>query len=236
MSAKRYRSELAGIFLVLVGLGTLTNPFARLQPANSSEAYAAQPFTTVVPVQPDFDDPFTEEVPQPVDLENFLLVGDLAFPIGDEFLGEPDMELAGIQQDPLGRYGLATISESPDYRLIWTTDRSGQRHNIIVHKDDPLYSGENGFLEHYDDYSGDLLKMGGSMGVGITGAATLAGLGFAGCVPSLGAGCVVAIVGASVSLLGGLLGEAYFGFFEVQPAMDAMDSLFSTIDSNRGSQ
>ena len=62
------------------------------------------------------------------------------------------------------------------------------------------------------------------------------GLGFAGCVPSVGIGCAIAIVGGFVSLLGGRAGQAYFGFFEVQPALAAMDSLFRMTDANRGSQ
>lgn len=222
--------------VVLASLGVLATPLADTSTTHPYLDFAAQPFSTLVPREPDLDEPFTQPAPEGIDLSNYLLVGDLAFPIGDQFLGEPEMRLAGIQQDPLGNFGVATISESPDHRLIWVTDSSGVRHNIIVHKDDPLYSGENGFLEHYDDYKGDLLKMGGSMGVGMTGAATLMGLGLAGCVPSAGLTCAVGVVGASVSLLGGFLGEVYFGVFEVRPAAEAMSSLFETIDSNRGSQ
>ena len=57
------------------------------------------------------------------------------------------------------------------------------------------------------------------------------GLGFDGCVPTVGIGCAIAIVGGFVSLLGGMAGQAYFGFFEVQPALAAMDSLFRMTDA-----
>jgi hypothetical protein len=82
---------------------------------------------------------------------------------------------------------------------------------LIVHKDDTLYSGENGFLQHYEDYKDDLALAGGSVGFGLTGAATLMGLGLAGCLPSAGVGCMVGIVGASVTMLGGIIGGAYLG-------------------------
>lgn len=232
----RLKTQITAALLLVVVLSGVVNPFAGAQSASTNLALAAQPFPTVVPPDTDFDDPFTGDTPEGFDLENFLLIGEEVYPFGDEFLGEPEFDLAGIQQDPLGRYGVATISDSPDHRLLWITDDSSVRHNLIVHKDDPLYSGENGFLQHYDDYKDDLLKMGGAMGVGMTGAATLMGLGLAGCVPSAGVGCAIAIVGAGVSILGGFLGETYFGIFEVGPAMDAMSSLFETIDANRGSQ
>ncbi len=222
--------------VIVVLLGTLANPFAATLVSPIEPAFAAQLFPTVRPQEPDFDVPITGETPEGINLENFLLVGDEVFPIGDEFLGEPEIRLAGVQQDLLGRYGIATVSDSPDHRLIWITDNSGVRHNMIVHKDDPLYSGENGFLQHYNDYKSDLVKMGASMGIGVGGATTIIGLGLAGCVPSAGIGCAVAAIGGTVSILGGFFGELYFGLFEVKPAKAAMSSVFETIDANRGSQ
>ena len=141
MKVNQNGRKLAAGILVVVMLGNLAGPIAGAWVAPVSRAYAAQPFPTVVPQQSDFENPFPEEAPEPVDFANYLLNGDLAFPFGDEFLGEPEMKLAGIQQDLLGRYGMATISESPDHRLIWVTDESGVRHNLIVHEDVPLYVG-----------------------------------------------------------------------------------------------
>jgi hypothetical protein len=130
--------------------------------------------------------------------------------------------------------GIATIFEQPDYRLIWYTDDSGARHYIIVHKDDALYSDENGFLEHFNDYLNDVGNMGKAIGAGLTGAGTLMGLGLAGCVPSAGVGCIVGIVGGFVAMLGGIVGEAYFSYFEVRPAIEALRSILQMIDANRG--
>ncbi len=230
------QTGLTAALLFLVLFGTLISPVANFISSPIDPAFAAQPFPTVPPQDSNFDVPFVAPTPEEMNLEDFILLGDQVYPIGDEFLGDPDLELAGIQQDPLGQYGIATVSGSPDHRLIWITDDSGVRHNLIVHKDDPLYKGENGFLQHYEDYKSDLLKMGASMGVALTGAGTLIGLGLAGCLPSAGVGCAIAIVGGGVTVLGGLLGEVYFGFFEVRPAKDAMESIFGIIDENRGSR
>jgi len=225
---------IALVFFVL--FGTFLSPASEFLASPVEPALAAQPFPTVPPQDSDFGVPFVAPPPEEINLEDFILLGDQVYPIGDQFYGEPDIQLAGIQTDIFGNYGVATISGSPDHRLIWINDPDGVRRNLIVHKDDPLYSGENGFLEHYKDYKDDVLKMGAAMGVGLGGAATIVGLGLAGCVPSAGIGCGVALVGGVVSFLGGLFGEVYFGFFEVRPAQDAMDSVFLAIDANRGSQ
>ena len=99
--------------------------------------------------------------------------------------------------------------------------------------DDVLYAGENGYLQHFEAYLSNLDKMHASGAAGVGGAAMLVGLGLAGCAPSVGAGCIVGAVGGVLSLIGGLIGETYYYHSGVKPEMEALKSLFQTIDSNR---
>jgi len=161
-------------------------------------------------------------------------VGTDSCPVGDEFLDASGLALAGVQSDPTGRYGIATVMYQPDYRLIWYTDESGVRHYLIVHRDDPLYSGENGFLQHFNQYMAAIRGENASLTSGGTGAGTIMGLGLAGCLPSVGWGCVVGLVGGTVVMLGGISGSLYFAIFEVRPEREALNTMFQTIEANRG--
>ena len=99
--------------------------------------------------------------------------------------------------------------------------------------DDVLYEGENGFLQHFEAFLTNLDKMYASGAAGVARAAMVVGLGLAGCAPSVGAGCIVGAVGGVLSLIGGLIGETYYYHSGVKPEMEALISLFDTIDTNR---
>lgn len=107
-------------------------------------AYAAQPFPTVPPVNPDFEDPFEEAEPTAPEFEDFVLIGDHAYPIGDEFMDADHIPLGPVTQDFFGWHGYATIKGHPDLRLIWHTDSLGRQHNLIMEVGDPLFAGNPG--------------------------------------------------------------------------------------------
>ncbi|OGO18905.1 MAG: hypothetical protein A2Z14_11170 [Chloroflexi bacterium RBG_16_48_8] len=155
------------------------------------------------------------------------------FPIGDIFHDAIGLRLSAERSDVYGRFGLATIQDHPEYQLIGYRGSISVTHYLIIKMNDVLYEGENGFLQHFEAFLSNLDKMHASGAAGVTGAATLVGLGLAGCAPSLRAGCIVGAVGGVISLIGGLIGEAYYYHSGVKPEMEALISLFQTIDLNR---
>lgn len=164
------------------------------------------------------------------DLTGSLSIGSAYYPIGDLFHDASGLRLSAEKSDVYGRFGLATLIDRPEYGLIWYRESISVTHYLIIKMDDVLYEGENGFLQHFEAFLANLDKMHAS---GAAGAATLVGLGLAGCAPSVGAGCIVGAVGGVVSLIGGLIGEVYYYLAGVKPEMDALISLFQTIDINR---
>jgi hypothetical protein len=64
--------------------------------------------------------PTFHQVQQPIatGFEDYILIGDQAFPIGDEFLDASGIPLGPVTQDYFGWYGYATIEGHPDLRLI----------------------------------------------------------------------------------------------------------------------
>jgi hypothetical protein len=71
-------------------------------------------------ISPDLD-----EIP-PEELDDYILIGDKLYRIGDEFLDDTGIERGPTTKDTFGWYGYATIESSPDHRLLWYTDSSRQ--------------------------------------------------------------------------------------------------------------
>jgi hypothetical protein len=168
-----------------------------------------------------------------IDLSGYLSIGSSKYPIGDIFHDASGLRLSAERSDVYGRFGLATLHDDPEYRLIWYRESVTVTHYLIIKSDDVLYEGENGFLQHFEAFLSNLDKMHASGAAGVAGAATVVGLGLAGCAPSVGAGCIVGAVGGVLSLIGGLIGETYYYHKGVKPEMEALISLFDTIDTNR---
>ena len=59
-----------------------------------------------------------------------------------------------------------------------------------------------------------------------------AGLGL--CIPSVGTTCLIGAVGGLATMVGGLIGEAYFTLAEALPAERNMWADFDVIETNRG--
>jgi hypothetical protein len=58
--------------LALTLLGSAALPLLGAVPSQLTRESRAQPFPTVVPVQPEFDGPFEETPPAPIDFEGYL--------------------------------------------------------------------------------------------------------------------------------------------------------------------
>lgn len=116
--------------------------------ASTIPAYAEQPFPTVVPVDPDFEDPIDEEIPTPIPLPT---IGP-----GSTFDKKPDVKFTEEGDE---EFGYGPLEGSEDLYAVWTTDENGT-HYVVVHKDSALLRGsvdsvtgeryENGF-EHLID-------------------------------------------------------------------------------------
>ncbi|MCH8339860.1 MAG: hypothetical protein IH858_13615 [Chloroflexi bacterium] len=202
-------------------------------------AHAGQQFPTVVPVDPGFDEPFDESAPIATGFENYILIGDQAFPVGEEFLDASGIPLGPVIKDYFGWYGYATIEGHPDLRLIWYTDISGQKHHLIVSVTDPLFAGNPGVDngDGFEDYVGQLIKAEDAAALSLGGIGSFAAgavyAELAVCGPSAGAGCVAAVVTAVVGVVGAAISFVYHTIFKVLPAERNVVEQFDVIDEAR---
>lgn len=115
--------------------------------ASTSPAYAYQPFATVVPVDPDFEDPIDEEIPTPIPIPT---IGP-----GSTFdKDDPNGPREKFIEEGDERFGYGPMAGSDDLYVVWTTDDEGT-HYLVVHKDSDYLRGtrdsatggryENGF-------------------------------------------------------------------------------------------
>ena len=102
---KRFERKIGGAIIGLIVIILFANPLMSATPANL--AFAAQPFGTVAPPEPDFENVFTSTASASSEfdtlesfnasdldeiaaeeLEDYLLIGDKLYRIGDEFLDD----------------------------------------------------------------------------------------------------------------------------------------------------
>jgi hypothetical protein len=254
---KRHQSSLSAAFIGLIVLVLFMNPVAKsLAPA--SYAYAAQPFTTVQPQDSDFENVFTatpptsgdfdaiepldasnlDEIP-PDELDDYILIGDKLYRVGDEFLNDSGIQRGPSTQDTFGWYGYATIKTHPDHRLIWYTDADGQKHYMIMRADDELFAGtpnvDNG--DGFEDYIGQIRDAENA----IAASSSIFGGGLGGliiaqialCGPTGGATCVTGLITAAVTMIGAGLAGLYNYIFKMLPAERNIIDQFELIEANR---
>lgn len=163
-----------------------------------------------------------------------LLIGGQVYSIGDDPGDVSGIELAATEQTVFGVYGYGVIKENPDYRLLWIEDENGVRQHMIVHKDDPLFAGDDGFRQHVDDLESGLVKAATSKGVALGAATTLLATGLGACIPTAGTTCLMGAIGAGATALGALVADGYFTYSVVLPALDNLRADLEVIDLNRG--
>jgi hypothetical protein len=183
---------------------------------------------TVSPAEPSLPSP----TPMPVISGGSLDIGSRTYPVGDEFSDADDIRLGPSTTVWGGSSGYAVLFDHPEYRLIWYRDRNGQRHYMIVHQDDPYFSGSDGFRAQLDDYRNAVAAANAAAGSGATGGLTIGALVALGCLA--GPTCIVAIALAGVALIGGGVSEAAINLFWTQPAYRNVVSSFELIDAHRG--
>lgn len=163
-----------------------------------------------------------------------LIIDGEVYLIGDEIIDASRMTLGATEEAPLGGYGYGVISDNPAYRLIWVVDEDGTRRNMIVHENDPLFSGDDGFRKHLEDYEAGAFKAASATGIGLSGAVPIVVAGLGLCVPSVGTTCLIGAVGGLATMIGGVVGEFYFTFAEAMPALRNMRADIAVIEANRG--
>jgi len=196
-------------------------------------AQTAMPTTAPLPT------PFPTPVMMPIENDEFAVAGDLeingeAYPIGDKIPNADEIPLGATEEGSFGEYGYAVVRDHPEYRLLWTTDEDGARHHIIVHENDPLFAGDDGFRKHLDDLQAGMTAMVSASVPVFTAGATLFTIGLGACAPTAGAGCAVAFIGAGIAGVVGLGVMGYVRSAVVNPAIDNLTADFSTIAPNRG--
>jgi hypothetical protein len=162
-----------------------------------------------------------------------LDIGSRTYPVGDEFSDADDIRLGPSTTVWGGSSGYAVLFDHPDYRLIWYRDRNGQQHYMIVHQDDPYFSGPDGFRAQLDDYRNAVAAANTAAGGGLGGAASLGTLVALGCLG--GPTCLVALTVGGVAFFGGALSEFAIYQFWIEPAYHNVVSSFELIDAHRGS-
>ncbi|MFV2045191.1 MAG: hypothetical protein ACC700_18405 [Anaerolineales bacterium] len=254
---KWYQRRINAALLGLIIAVLFANPLVRsVSPANY--AFAAQQFGTVRPQDPDFENVFTATPPAsgeidtlgpleasnlgeipPDELDDYILIGDKLYRIGDEFLDDSGITRGPTTKDTFGWYGYATIATHPEYKLIWYTDLSGQKHYMIVRADDELFAGtpgvDNG--DGFEDYVGQLqdaeAAIAASAGIfgGGLGGLILAQIAL--CGPTAGATCVSGLITAAVAMVGAGLTGLYNYVFKMLPAEKNIFKQFELMDANR---
>jgi hypothetical protein len=175
----------------------------------------------------------------PIEDDEYALAGDLlingqAYPIGDELDNVEDIPLGATEESSYGQYGYAVIRDNPEYRLLWVTSEDGERHHVIVHENDPLFAGEDGFRKHLDDLQEGMTGLTTAAVPVLTAGGTLIAIGLGACAPTAGGGCALALAGAVITGIASLGAEAYFRLAVVDPAIDNLTADFETIAPNRG--
>ena len=163
-----------------------------------------------------------------------LIINGEVYPIGDEITDACRIKLGATEEAPLGGYGYGVIHDDPAYRLIWVIDEDGTRRNIIVHENDPLFSGDDGFRKHLKDYQAGTLKAASASGLALSGAVPIVVAGLGLCVPSVGTTCLIGAIGGLATMVGGVVGDLYFTFAEAMPALRNMRADIDVIEANRG--
>lgn len=198
-------------------------------------AFAQTAFPATVPPPT----PFPTPVMVPIENDEYAVAGDLlidgrTYPIGDEISSAEDIPLGAVESDPFNDYGYAVIRDQPDYRLLWMTSEDGERHHIIVHKNDPLFAGDDGFSEHVDDLQAGMAGLVTTAAPVATAGAMIVGIGLGLCAPTAGSGCALALGGAVITAVVGIGVEAFFRLGVVDPAIRNIKADFTTIAPNRG--
>jgi hypothetical protein len=163
-----------------------------------------------------------------------LLIGGEAYAIGDEIEDAENIELGATETAPLNGHGYGVIKENPDYRLIWVTGEDGAKRHVIVHKNDPLFKGEDGFSNHIEDVQDGMEALAAAAVPVVTGGLTLVAIGLGACGLTAGGGCVMAAAGALIASIGGIAAEAYIRATVVDPALDNVQADLAVITDNRG--
>jgi hypothetical protein len=172
-----------------------------------------------------------------LDLENYLLIGQNVYPIGDEFTDASGIPLGPVTEDHFGWYGYATIATNPDLRLLWYTDAAGTKHYLISKVSDPLFAGNPGVSpgDGFDDYVDQLVQAENALAISLggwaSGAAGLLVAQFALCGPTAGTTCVTAALTAVAALVGGGISFMYHYIFKAIPAERNVIRQFSVIDA-----
>jgi len=183
--------------------------------------------------------PFPTPVMVPIEDDEYALAGDLlingqAYPIGDELDNAEGIPLGATEEASFGEYGYAVIQDHPDYRLLWVTDENDQRRHIIVHANDPLFAGEDGYRKHLEDLQAGMTTLTTAAVPVVTAGGTLIAIGLGVCAPTAGGGCALAFAGAVITGLVSLGAEAYIRLGVVDPAIDNLRADLETIAPNRG--
>ena len=163
-----------------------------------------------------------------------LLIGGKVYSIGDEIENADDIELGATETAPLNGHGYGVIRDRPDYRLMWVTGDDGIKRHVIIHKNDPLFKGDDGFSRHIEDVQEGMEALAVAAVPVMTGGLTLIAIGMGACGLTAGGGCALAAAGALIASIGGLAAEAYIRLTVVDPALDNVIADFGVITANRG--
>jgi len=194
-----------GLVLFIV-VSTLACPLALAYQSMPSQAYAAAPFETLQPVQPNIGAVFTATPPLPTLLStvgpgHYFEQADANRPEVGEVHGNDE-------------FGWGEVKGQPELVAMWVTDDEGT-HYIVVSKtsDEFLGTPDPRIQDGFDDY---ISQMEGietkrletaAAGIGSGVAVGILALGLGLCPATGGGGCVVGVVGGIAVAIGGAVTE-----------------------------
>ena len=161
---------------------------------------------------------------------NVLVINGKPFPIGDAFYDAEGIPLGTKKTDHTGLYGYALIENMPGYVLIWYLDGTGRKRYMVTAADDPLLSGPLGFDQTIEDLAEaekDLMTAAGRGAVALTTAAVIQ---LAVCPHTKGLTCASGVITLAIAAIGATLTSAFLMITDLVPAMNNVESAFSTID------
>lgn len=205
------KSKLQAGFMLVGSVGLAVFPLMLLDNSFGAPASLAQPFSTVVPVQPTFTPAIgaLQSIPTPIPT-----VGP------GQYFEEDDPnrpEVGQVHGD--GRFGWGRIKDKPGLILIWVTDRDGA-HYAVVEESSDLFSGaldsatgtrrDDGFDDYIAQREELVQETVATHGEGIAAGLALGvlGWGMTLCPATGGGGCVAGAVGAGAILLADVVRNA----------------------------
>jgi hypothetical protein len=239
----KHKTIYQSAFIVLLAFTIMVCPLATGITSQKQYVYAQGPQFTPSVATVEFDETITPVPFEPFDplfqtatvSGNFITIGDFTYQIGARFTDASDIKLGSTHKNFLFNFfGHATIlaQGASEYRLIWTIDVDFTKQFMITKVDNPLFDGQNGFLENFVWLTEEEDKLKATVGTGLGAAGTVIAVDLGLCPATAGGGCAKAAFVAFLAGIGASVVTIWFFFNDILPAMSNVNDAFVNLEIN----